>query len=58
MQVLAVATAERGVDAEDDALGGVEAETEAVILFEPLQVEVRALEGDLAGVIEKRGVEP
>ena len=57
IEMLAVAAAESGVDPENRAVVGVESKAEAVCIFEVLEVEIRATQCDLAGVVEQRRVQ-
>src|SRR5262245_20495981 len=58
IQMLPILTPKAGIHPKDDALVGVEAESEAVVLFEVVEIQVGAAVRDLAGVVEQRGVEP
>ena len=45
------------LDAQRRGERAVEADAEAVVVLQPVEVEVRRARGDLAGVVEERGVE-
>ena len=57
VQMFAITASKSGVDAHDDAVVRVETEAKPVVVLEVLQVEIRPLERDLAGVVEERAVE-
>src|SRR5262245_50641701 len=57
IKMLAILTPKAGIHPEDDALVGVETESEAVVFFEVLEVQICRAVRDLAGVVEQRGVE-
>ena len=55
--MLAIATPKGSVHAKDDAVIRVEAESDPIVGFEVVEVEIGAAHGDLSGVVEERGVE-
>src|SRR5688572_2304480 len=55
--MLAITTPKRAVDAQDDAVIGIEAEAKAIVRLEMPQIQIRPFHLDLPGVIEERAVE-
>src|SRR5678815_931902 len=55
-EVIAVAAAERRLDAEEDAIRAAETETEPVVGFEIAQVQILEARRHLAGVVEDRAI--
>src|SRR5688572_24598717 len=55
-EVLAVTAAERGFDSQEDAVGGAEPESDAVVGFQIAQVQILDPGRHLASVIEERAV--
>src|SRR6188508_770425 len=57
VQVLPITAPKGGIHPEHDAVIGVEAESDPIILLEILEVQISTLVGDLPGIVEEGAVE-
>src|SRR4030095_6135415 len=57
VQMLAILTPEAGIHAKHDTLVGVEAEPEAVVAFQILEIQIGAAVADFPRIVEERAVE-
>src|SRR5262245_21165996 len=57
VEMVAIRAAEGSIDAEHDAVVGVEAEPDAVVRFEILEVQILTLVGHFARIVEDGAVE-